>query len=168
MKYYKAEFDANRKSSKRVTVPLNSRYGVAVKVRVNGEDLSFKDGELKIVDGARELSASGEIAGYTTFKLDSGSEAKQRELRVSACIDSNLNYENIQELTGNAPQSPQFQPSYNVDIGSLSVAGLKPEDVYINDDLKQDMPEHGTVPRWVRVVDILEGKAEPVGNVGAL
>lgn len=67
MKYYKLNYDANRPSTKQITVPTNSDYGVAVKVEKDGEFVE----NAGITVGGKE--AQDLVAGWKTVELSSGS-----------------------------------------------------------------------------------------------
>lgn len=77
MKYKTVEFDANCPTPRQVTEPLNSAYGVAVKVKENGQ---YVDCALS-VDG---LSAARGPDGWLLAELSTGSAPATKELCVKA------------------------------------------------------------------------------------
>lgn len=75
MKYYKLEYDAERPSTKTLTVPTLSKWGVAAKVKLHGEPI---EGDLT-VDG---LSATQGVNGWKIVELESGATPSVRQLNV--------------------------------------------------------------------------------------
>lgn len=94
MKIYTAEYNASTPTEKKVSVPLNSDYGLGVKVKVNGEEVRFKEGELKFVTDGAELSAK-DVDGWQEAEFTSSSESKTKAVDVVADVSgrSNLSYE---------------------------------------------------------------------------
>lgn len=77
MKYSTLEYDMNRPSIKVINVPLDSDYGVAVKV--------FKDGQLiqpSLSVGGEQ--ATGTRADWQLFELSSGSVPCKKLMEVKA------------------------------------------------------------------------------------
>lgn len=77
MTYKTVEFDANYPAPRQVTEPLNSTYGVAVKVKENGQ---YIDCALS-VDG---LSAARGPDGWLLAEFSTGSAPATKELGVAA------------------------------------------------------------------------------------
>lgn len=67
MKYQILEYNANGPTPQQITVPLNSAYGVAVKVYKDGEEVDVKPGELSVGGQA----AFGQVNGFNTVELSS-------------------------------------------------------------------------------------------------
>jgi len=68
----------NQPTVKQITVPLNSTFGVAVKVTKDGEPLSCELDELSV----NGMSAEFESAGYCVFALSSDAAVGIRRLDV--------------------------------------------------------------------------------------
>lgn len=103
--YYTIDYDLNRPTNKIVSAPLNSDFGVAIKVWKDGQLL---DADLS-VDG---LSATSTRGGYQLFDLSTGSDEAITDYRVSgqACdfnlrvYETNKNY--IEKWSESEPPSP--------------------------------------------------------------
>ena len=77
MKYSTLEYDMNRPSIKVINVPLDSDYGVAVKV--------FKDGQLIQPNlSVGGYTPTGTRADWQLFELSSGSEPCKKLMEVQA------------------------------------------------------------------------------------
>lgn len=67
--YITVNYDVNRPSNKVVSVPLDSQYGLAVKVYKDGHQAELSSSQIS-VDGQY---SSGTLRGYHLFELSSGS-----------------------------------------------------------------------------------------------
>lgn len=67
MKYQTIVFDINKPTLKQVKVPLESDYGVAVKVKKNGQ---YVEDATVTLDGEQP---SGAYNGWSLFQLSAGS-----------------------------------------------------------------------------------------------
>lgn len=67
MKYFTLDYNMNAPTPKCIKVPVNSEYGVAVKVYKDGEEVDVKPGELSVGSQA----ASGQVNGFNTVELSS-------------------------------------------------------------------------------------------------
>jgi len=67
MKYFTLDYNANVPTPKCIKVPVNSEYGVAVKVYKDGEKVDVKTDELSVGGQA----ASGQVNGFNTVELSS-------------------------------------------------------------------------------------------------
>jgi len=81
MKYKTLTFDANRPVAKQITEPLDSDYGIAVKVYKDGECLDYS----LFVDG-KELEEYKD--GWKTVQLSTGSIPCQKQLEVLVSKDA--------------------------------------------------------------------------------
>lgn len=79
MKYQTIVFDINKPTLKQVKVPLESDYGMAVKVKKNGQ---YVEDAIVTLDGEQP---SGAYNGWSLFQLSAGSEqaAERLSLEVS-------------------------------------------------------------------------------------
>ena len=84
MRLYTAEYDANRPTTKQITVPTNSSFGVAVAVDYNGEPVKIKQREITLGG----LSATDVYNdNYAIFKLSSDSNAGVESYTVASTTD---------------------------------------------------------------------------------
>ena len=104
MKYKTLTFDANKPIVQAITTPLNSKYGIAVKVQRDSKDIACSKEDIK-VDG---LSAVSQIAGYNLYELSSdggaGSVNKDIVVDVPDSFDLNITLSGIG--TGVMPVGP--------------------------------------------------------------
>lgn len=116
MTYKTIIFDANRPIVKQITEPLNSDYGVAVKV--------YKDDELLNC----ELSVGGEKLedgrnGWKTYQLSSGSEPCMKTLDVLVEQSASTHYGMTK--TGSYTNPIPMPASSKLLSASLSEAGVE-------------------------------------------
>lgn len=71
MKYFTLDYNMNAPTPKCIKVPVNSEYGVAVKVYKDGQKVNVKTDELSV----NGQTASGQQNGFNIFELSSGSNA---------------------------------------------------------------------------------------------
>lgn len=82
-KYYTIDYDLNRPSNQIVTAPLNSNFGVGVKMWRNG---SVLDSDITVGENA----STGTRGGYQLFDLSTGSEETITDYEVSGADKFNL------------------------------------------------------------------------------
>lgn len=111
--YYTIDYDLNRPTNKIVSAPLNSDFGVAVKMWRDGSAL---DSDITVGG----IASSGTRGGYQLFDLSTGSDEAITDYRVSGAYDFNLRvYETnknfIEKWGGSEPQ-----PQWDVISGSTT------------------------------------------------
>lgn len=112
--YYTIDYDLNRPSNKIVTAPLNSNFGVGVRMWRDG---SVLDSDITVGGNA---STGVRRGGYQLFDLSTGSDEAITDYRVSGAYDFNLRvYETnknfIEKGGGSEPQ-----PQWDVILGSTT------------------------------------------------
>lgn len=103
MKYSTLEYDMNRPSTKVINVPLDSNYGIAVKV--------FKDGQLiqpSLSVGGEQ--ATGTRADWQLFELSSGSVPckKLMEVRAAEVISTHLEHTWAEQVENEYEEPDEF------------------------------------------------------------
>lgn len=78
MKYKIIECDLARPSAQSITVPLNSQYGIAVRVKENGTSVAVPTGGLKVGG----FSPTETISDLSLFKFNSGARQKTSAMDV--------------------------------------------------------------------------------------
>ena len=111
--YYTIDYDLNRPSNRIVTAPLNSDFGVGVRMWRNGSAL---DSDITVGGNA----STGTRGGYQLFDLSTGSEETITDYQVSGESKFNLRvYETdknfIEKWGGSEPQ-----PQWDVVSGSAT------------------------------------------------
>ena len=109
--YYTINYDLNRPSNQIVSAPLNSNFGVGVKMWRDGSAL---DSDITVGG----ITSSGTRGGYQLFDLSTGSEETITDYEVSGeskfnlrVYETNKNY--IEKWVGGEPQ-----PQWDVILGS--------------------------------------------------
>lgn len=105
MQYKTITFDANRPVAKQITEPLNSAYGVAVKVYKDGQKVNVKTNELSI----NGQTASGQQNGFNIFELSSGSNAGMTNFDVDVQTGINVVGE-VSAIASNSTTRPRQKP----------------------------------------------------------
>ena len=171
MKEYQVlEYDMNSPRDKAVSVPLDSVYGLAVKVIKDGAPVELSCSELSVGDHAGE----GEADGYSLFVLSSGSEpcTKQLDVEVNKSGGETYDYENTKEvkqvldrMTKITIQLGTFLSGYAIEPSDVSefemsstmtpTAGGDPvAETYELGNLKfYGMAPNGTIGGWWKIVD---------------
>lgn len=86
MKYKIIECDMARPSAQSITVPLNSQYGVAVRVKENGTSVTVPTGGLKVGG----FSPTETISDMSLFKFSSGTIPKTNSMNVEVALPSTV------------------------------------------------------------------------------
>lgn len=86
MKLYTANYEATRPSTKAITVPLNSTFGVAVGVKYDGEDAEIKQDSLTL----NGQPTDDVYANMAIFNLSSDGEAGMEKYTVDFGISTPL------------------------------------------------------------------------------
>lgn len=68
MNYYTIDYDVNRPMANQITVPMNSEYGIGVRVIRDNEPVNLEMGELSV----NGISATSQVNGYNLYELSSG------------------------------------------------------------------------------------------------
>jgi hypothetical protein len=102
-KYYTIDYDLNRPTNKIVSAPLNSNFGVGVRMWRNGSAL---DSDITVGG----IASSGTRGGYKLFDLSTGNKETITDYEVSGeskfnlrVYETNKNY--IEKWSGSEPQS---------------------------------------------------------------
>lgn len=100
-KYYTIDYDLNRPTNKIVPAPLNSDFGVGVRMWRDGSAL---DSDITVGG----IASSGTRGGYQLFDLSTGSDEAITDYRVSGAYDFNLrvyetNKNYIEKWVGGTP-----------------------------------------------------------------
>ena len=112
MKYSTLEYDMNRPSTKVINVPLDSDYGIAVKV--------FKDGQLiqpsLIVGGQEQLT--GTRADWQLFELSSGSVPckKLMEVQAAEVIETHLGHTWTEHVENEYDEPDEFNTYFPLSV----------------------------------------------------
>lgn len=102
--YYTIDYDLNRPTNKIVSAPLNSDFGVGVKMWRDGSAL---DSDITVGGNA----STGTRGGYQLFELSTGSDEAITDYQVSGAYDFNLrvyeiNKNYIEKWSGSEPPEP--------------------------------------------------------------
>lgn len=114
MKEYQVlEYDVNSPVEKAVSVPLDSVYGLAVKVFKDGEPVELSGDELSV--GGQ--TGQGEADGYSLFVLSSGSEpcSKQLDVEVSKSGGETYEYGETTEVS----QALNRETKFTIQLGAF-------------------------------------------------
>lgn len=83
MKYQILEYNANQPIMKQLTVPLESEFGIAVKVTKDGEQLELSSSDVTVGG----IQASDVRGGYVLADLSSGSAPSLYRADISISAD---------------------------------------------------------------------------------
>lgn len=113
MKYSTLEYDMNRPSTKVINVPLDSDYGLAVKV--------FKDGQLmqsSLSVGGEQ--ATGTRADWQLFELSSGSTTCKKLMEVQAAEVIGTHVGHIWTEHIDNPMAIEVEDAVDFEVSALS------------------------------------------------
>lgn len=79
MNYYTIDYDVNRPMANQMTVPMNSEYGIGVRVIKDNEPVNLEMGELSV----NGMSATSQVNGYNLYELSSGNDTGMNTLDVA-------------------------------------------------------------------------------------
>lgn len=140
MKVQTLDYNLNQPMAKQITVPLNSTFGVAVKVYKDGEEVDVKPGELSVGGQA----ASGQVNGFNTVELSSDNSIGMKQLEVEAAklpiIDTTLTQSYRFKNTSGALLHRKLWPGGD----SLSVFGIDREIELNGADLTASLIDYGS------------------------
>jgi len=133
MKYYEAEYDMNAPVRRRVEVPANSDYGVAVGLRKNGKKVELDASDAVLRLGAETVSADSTDCGRAVFNLASPAEGGA----AMAYVDFNrpgqvLHY--YGQKTESTPGGRLKTIAYSAYLSAMTdtpLVGLKPSQVKV-------------------------------------
>jgi len=99
MQYKTLTFDANKPITKQITEPLNSDYGIAVKMKVDGQ---YVDIESLSVNGTSSTETRN---GWTLAELSTGStpDLKLMDVEIGAAKKEHVEIDETQELKNTMP-----------------------------------------------------------------
>lgn len=99
MKYKTITFDANKPIMNQITEPLNSVYGIAVKMKVDGQ---YVDIDSLSVDGTPSIETRN---GWTLTELSTGStpDLKLMDVEIGAVKKEHVEIDETQEIKNIAP-----------------------------------------------------------------
>lgn len=80
MNYYTIDYDVNRPMANQITVPMNSEYGIGVRIIKDNEPVNLEMGELSV----NGMSATSQVNGYNLYELSSGNVETMKSLDVIA------------------------------------------------------------------------------------
>lgn len=130
--YYTIDYDLNRPTNKIVSAPLNSDFGVGVRMWRDGSAL---DSDITVGG----ISSSGTRGGYQLFDLSTGSDEAITDYRVSGAYDFNLRvYETNKNYIEKWNSGSEPQPQWDVILGSKTFVAeaTTTEEVYSDDSVQ--------------------------------
>ena len=80
MKYFTIDHDMNRPMPNQINVPLNSEYGIGVRVFKNEQPIELGMDELSV----NGMSAVTQVGGYNLYELSSGDVQTMNTIDVIA------------------------------------------------------------------------------------
>lgn len=143
MNYYTIDYDVNRPMANQMTVPMNSEYGIGVRIIKDNEPMNLEMGELSV----NGISATSQVNGYNLYELSSGNDTGTNTLEVEASklpiIDTTLTQST--RYTSPARGVKRIFPGYQ----SLSVFGIYDSPVWLTkDNLEVSFVDYGSSVRF--------------------
>ena len=120
----------NQPTVKQITVPLNSTFGVAVKVTKDGEAAEIAKDELSVGG----LSAVSQIDGYNIYELSSGDAGQMSRINVEVDKPATVQASTVQEQTITWPSNRIQSKSAFVYLSSFlsaNIESLRPQDIEV-------------------------------------
>ena len=96
MKVQTLDYNLNQPMAKQITVPLNSTFGVAVKVTKDGEAADIAMDELSVGG----LTAVSQVDGYNIYELSSGDAGQMNSLNVDVDKPATVQAESDTMISG--------------------------------------------------------------------
>lgn len=129
MNYYTIDYDVNRPMENQITVPMNSEYGIGVRVIKDNEPVNLEMGELSV----NGMSATSQVNGYNLYELSSGNDTGMNTLDVEARKEPTVGKEinPVGEAVNTSNRAKTFSIIVPLSAFFDSDITIKPEDVKV-------------------------------------